>query len=87
MISLDSMKIRVISCVAQKGGKASKAEIIQNTAGRKARLIQIIDHLVAEGTLLKAGAGRKGNPHSFSLRAVQRKDSHEDDSLHITVFI
>lgn len=87
MISFERMQARVFSCLAQRGGKATKAEIIQNAKGKKVRLIQTIDHLVDRGKILQQGKGTKGDPHIFTLLNLQHEESVKNQNQYITVTI
>lgn len=87
MISLERMRSRIVSCIAERGGKLSKTEIIQNTTGAKARLIRTIDDLVASGIIGREGKGTRGSPHIFTLIETFRTVCSDDDDRCITVTI
>jgi hypothetical protein len=87
MVSFDSMKRRIVSCIAQRGGRATKAEIIQRSSGKKTKLIQTIAHLVDTGRLLQEGKGKKGSPHIFTLIETDSPANAEGKVDCITVII
>jgi len=87
VVSMECMKRRVISCIVQKGGRASKPEIISNTTGARARLIRIMESLVDAGTILKDGKGTKGSPHVFTVVEVFHSKASEVDDCLVTVTI
>lgn len=87
MVSLDLMKKRIVACIAQRNGKASKADIIRHAAGSKARLIRTIDDLVESGIVWKEGKGTKGSPHIFTLIQVPRSDVAKANDCIVTVIL
>ncbi|MDQ3232364.1 MAG: hypothetical protein M3Q07_11130 [Pseudobdellovibrionaceae bacterium] len=87
MVSQEQIRSRIISYIAQKGGKASKPDIIRNTKGAKLRLIRTIDQLVDKGMILKEGDGTKGSPHTFILVEAYRVNASEINNCIITVTI